>query len=138
MELSAGQRQVVDHDQGPVLVRGRAGTGKTTALVHRYLRLAREMQASRILVVCRSREAVSEFREAVLPHLAGGFDALPIATFGGVAFDVLARHGDQPRRVSRGEQRAIVRDLLLAEGRAEWPALHDYIHRPAFFDEVLA
>ena len=119
-------------------VAGGRGTGKTTALVARYLHLAREVQPSRILVVCRSGQAVLHFRESVLPDLAGGFDALPIATFGGVAFDTLARRSDAPRRISGAEQRAIVRDLLAGEGRTEWPELHHLVHRAAFVDEVVA
>ena len=137
MELSAEQRQVVEHGNGPLRVRGRAGTGKTTALVARYLRLAAEVAPSRILFVCRSREAVVAVRDAVLPELAGGFDALPIATFAGVAFDVLARGSASPRRISWAEQRALVRDLLAAEDPADWPTLGHLLDRPAFVDEVL-
>ena len=112
VELSAAQRQVVDHAEGPLRVRGRAGTGKTTALVARYLRLASEVAPSGILFLCRSRESVAAIRDAVLPQLAGGFDALPIATFHAVAVDVLARGGDWPRRLSVAEQRMLVRELL--------------------------
>lgn len=137
MELSAEQRLVVEHGTGPLRVRGRAGTGKTTALVARYLRLAREVPPSRILFVGRSREAVAGVRDAVLPELAGGFDALPIATFGGVAFDVLARGGAWPRRISWSEQRALVRDLLAQEEPGNWPTLGHLLRRPAFVDEVV-
>jgi len=137
VELSAEQRQVVEHGNGPLRVRGRAGTGKTTALVARYLRLAEQVAPSRILFVCRSREAVAAVRDAVLPELAGGFDALPIATFAGVAFDALARGSEWPRRVSPSEQRALVRDLLAAEDPAQWPTLSHLLRRPAFVDEVL-
>src|SRR5204863_3931849 len=137
VELSAEQRQVVEHGNGPLRVRGRAGTGKTTALVARYLRLAQEVAPSRILFVCRSREAVAGVRDAVLPELAGAFDALPIASFAGVAFDVLARAGDSPRRISFAEQRALVRDLLASDDPDNWPTLGHLLHRPAFVDEVL-
>jgi superfamily I DNA/RNA helicase/RecB family exonuclease len=137
VELSAEQRQVVEHGKGPLRVRGRAGTGKTTALVARYVRLAQQVAPSRILVVCRSREAVGQVRDAVLPALAGGFDALPIATFAGVAFDVLARDGEWPRRISPAEQRALVRELLANDDPAHWPTLHHLLPRPAFVEEVL-
>src|SRR5436305_567910 len=113
------------------------GTGKTTALVARYLRLAHEVAPSRILFVCRSREAVVAVRDAVLPELAGAFDALPIATVPGVAFDVLARTGESPRRISFAEQRALVRDLLASDDPDNWPTLGHLLHRPAFVDEVL-
>jgi superfamily I DNA/RNA helicase/RecB family exonuclease len=137
VELSVEQREVVEHGKGALRVRGRAGTGKTTALVGRYLRLAREVPPSRILLICRSREAVVSVREAVLPELAGGFDALPIATFPGVAFDVLARQRASPRRLSPAEERALVRELLAGDEPAHWPTLGHLLDRPAFVDEVL-
>ena len=137
MELSAEQRHVVEHGTGSLRVRGAAGTGKTTALAARYLRLAREVPPSRILLVCRSREAVAAVRDAVLPELAGAFDALPIATFGAVAFDALARTSASPRRISFPEQRTLVRDLLASDDPSHWPTLQHLLHRPAFVDEVL-
>ena len=137
MELSAEQRQVVDHGVGPLRVRGRAGTGKTTALVARYLRLAAQVPPSRLLFVCRSRAAVAAVRDAMLPELAGGFDALPITTFTGVAFDALARADTAPRRISLAEQRALVRDLLADDDPSDWPTLAHLLRRPAFVDEVI-
>ena len=137
MELTAEQRHVVEHGTGPLRISGRAGTGKTTALVARYLRLAKETAPSRILFLCRSREAVNHVREAVLPELAGGFDGLPIATFGAMAFDVLARTGDWPRRISSAAQRALVRDLLASDDPDDWPSLRHLLGRAAFADEVL-
>ena len=116
--MSAEQRQVVEHGAGPLRVRGRAGTGKTTALVARYLELAGAVPPSHILFVCRSREAVGAVRDVVLPQLAGGFDALPIATFDTVAFDVLARGGAWPRRMSVAERRTLVRDGLFGVSAA--------------------
>ncbi|MBV8296875.1 MAG: ATP-dependent helicase, partial [Acidimicrobiia bacterium] len=137
MDFSAEQRQVVEHGAGPLRVAGRAGTGKTTALIARYLELTRSVPPSKILFVCRSREGVAGVRDAVVPALAGGFDSLPIATFAGVAFDVLARGSEMPRRISWAEQRAMVRDLLAAEDPADWPTLGHLLGRPAFVDEVL-
>ncbi|MBV8159525.1 MAG: ATP-dependent helicase, partial [Acidimicrobiia bacterium] len=130
------QRQVAEHGTGPLRIRGRAGTGKSTALVARYLRLAGHVAPSRILFLARSREAAAEIRDAVLPQLAGGFDALPITTFAGLAFDILDRAGARPHRISAGEQRALVRDLLADEDPADWPALGHLLRRPAFVDEV--
>ena len=127
----------MEHEAGALRVRGRAGTGKTTALVARYLWLASTTPPSRILFVCRSRAAVAGVRDAVLPELAGGFDALPIATFTGVAFDALARGSESPRRVSFAEQRAIVRELLAGDDAANWPTLGHLLARPMFVDEVV-
>ena len=38
--LTSAQREAVEHAGGPLLVLGGAGTGKTTALVERFARLA--------------------------------------------------------------------------------------------------
>ncbi|MDQ3643273.1 MAG: AAA family ATPase, partial [Actinomycetota bacterium] len=70
--LTAAQQRVVAHGEGLLRVRGGAGTGKTTVLVHRYLRLAADLGAQRILVLARNRAAAQRFRETVLPHLRGG------------------------------------------------------------------
>ena len=138
MELTAAQTQVVEHEGGPLRVLGRSGTGKTTALRHRYVRLARQVGAGRVLVVCRSRAAADRFRDDVLPFLAGGFDALPITTFHGVAFDLLRRNGPEPRLLRTNEQWALVRRLLATDGPREWPTLHGLLGRRAFVDEVAA
>ena len=136
MELTAAQQQVVDHHEGRLCVRGAAGTGKTTALASRYVHLSRSTDASRLLVLCRNRAAAVRFRDAVLPELAGGFDALPITTYHGVAHDLVARARGPVRLLVGAEQRAVVRELLAGEGEAEWPKLHPLLSHTAFVDEV--
>jgi superfamily I DNA/RNA helicase/RecB family exonuclease len=140
--LTEAQRRVVDHDGGPARVQGPAGSGKTTSLRHRFLRLAGRHGAGRVWVVARNRLAAGRFLEAVLPGLAGGFDALPVITFPGLAFAVLRRHGWERRLLGPGQQWAVVRDMLTAEARAGpaslWPTLGPWLGRPAFVDEVAA
>ena len=138
VELTAEQQQVVNHGDGMLRVAGRAGSGKTTALVQRYLRLARETPPSRVLVLCRRAEAATRFRDTVLPALAGGFDALPITSFRGLAFDVVGRGGEQVRVLSPAEQRRLVGDLLAGDSADDWPALQNWLGRAAFVDEVTA
>src|SRR5256885_12138096 len=104
MELTADQRRIVDHGAGPARLVGPAGSGKTTALVARWLRLAEGIDPARLLVLCRDRAAADRFREAVLADLTGGFDALPITTFHGLAYDVATRHGSPLRLVTGPEQ----------------------------------
>ena len=137
MELTAAQRTIVDHDGGPLRIFGAAGSGKTTALVARYLRLVEDGHPpSSVLVVCRDRAAATRFRDAVLPRLAGGFDALPFTTWFGVAFDLVTRARGPVRLVSTGEQRGIVRRLLAEESPADWPEFGHYLRREAFAGEV--
>ncbi len=92
MDLTGEQRRIVDHGRGRLRVVGGAGSGKTTALVARYRRLVDDgARPSSVLVLCRTRAAADRFRDAVLPHLAGGFDALPVTTFFGLAYDLVSR-----------------------------------------------
>jgi RecB family exonuclease len=137
VELTPAQRRIVEHDGGPLRVAGGAGCGKTTALVARYRRLVGEgNRASSILVVCHDRAAANRFRDAVLPGLAGGFDALPITTWFGVAFDLVTRVRGPVRLLTTGEQRTLVGRLLAGESPADWPEFGGYLGREAFAGEV--
>ena len=138
MELTAAQQRVVDHDGGVLRVVGPAGTGKTTALVHRYLRLAGEVGASRVLVLARHRAAALRFRQAVLPHLDQRLESLSVITVWGFAFDLLRRRGRRPRLLTAAQQWALVRELLAAEAADArlWPTLHPLVGRRAFADQV--
>ena len=138
LALTAEQQQVVEWDGGPLRVLAPAGSGKTTALVHRHLRLAARSQAGRVLVLTANRGAAARFLRAVLPHLRGGFDALPITTPWGLAFDVVSRHEGPVQLLSGAEQRALVRELLEAEAgdRRLWPGLHPLVGKRAFAEEV--
>ncbi|HVF15169.1 MAG TPA: UvrD-helicase domain-containing protein, partial [Acidimicrobiales bacterium] len=149
MELTAGQRRVVVHAGGRLRVVGGAGSGKTTALLVRYRRLVSPgsngvasgepgaaVRASSVLVLCRTRGAAGRFRDAVLPHLAGGFDALPITTFFGLAYDLVSRHSDPVSLLTGAEQRHLVGRLLATENPADWPTLGHLLGRPALVGEV--
>ncbi len=136
MELTEGQRRVVDHDHGVMQVVAAAGTGKTTALTARYRRLVREHRPSSVVVLCRSRGAALRFRDEVLPGLAGGFDSLPITTFAGLAFDVVARSDGPVRLVTGPEQRRTVARLLAEEDASAWPTLGHLLGRRALVAEV--
>ena len=137
MELTAAQRRIVEHDGGPLRVAGGPGCGKTTALVERYLRLVSAgSRPSSVLVVCHDRAAAARFRHAVLPSLSGGFDALPVTTWFGVAFDLVTRARGPVRLLSTSEQQSLVRRLLAAESPADWPEYGHYLGRAVFADEV--
>ena len=137
MELTAGQRRVVDHAGGRLRVVGGPGSGKTTALLARYRRLVGDgARPSAVLVVCRTRAAAGRFRDAVLPDLAGGFDSLPITTFFGLAYDLVSRHSGPLTLLTGAEQRRVVARLLAAEDPADWPTLGHLLRRPALVGEV--
>ncbi len=138
MDLTGQQRRIVDHAGGRLRVVGGAGSGKTTALVARYRRLVGESEAraSSVLVLCRTRAAADRFRDAVLPSLAGGFDALPITTFFGLAYDLVSRHVGPVTLLTGAEQRHAVARLLAAEDPSDWPTMGHHLRRAAFAGEV--
>ena len=127
---------MVDHHQSILQVVGAAGTGKTTALTARYLRLARERRPSSVVVLCRSRGAALRFRDAVLPGLAGGFDSLPITTFAGLAYDLVTRRHGPVRLLTSAEQRRTVARLLADDDRSAWPTLGHLLGRRALVADV--
>ena len=72
--LTDEQQAIVNHNSGPALVFAVAGSGKSTALVHRIERLVREGIASprHILATSFSRASISDLRDALArwPHCA--------------------------------------------------------------------
>ena len=137
LELTAEQRRVVDHDGGRLRVLGGAGSGKTTALLARYRRLVTAgARPSSVLVLCRTRAAAGRFRDSVLPHLAGGFDSLPITTFFGLAYDLVSRYSAPVTLLTGADQRHFVARLLTADDPADWPVLGHLLGRPALAGEV--
>ncbi|HJV08609.1 MAG TPA: UvrD-helicase domain-containing protein, partial [Acidimicrobiales bacterium] len=139
MELTAAQGRIMEHDGGPLRVAGGPGCGKTTALRARYLGLvARGHRASSVLVVSHDRAAAIRFRDGVLPVLSGGFDALPITTWFGVAFDLVTRARGPVRLLTTSEQRDLVGRLLAGESPADWPEFGRFLGREAFAGEVAA
>lgn len=138
MRLTPEQHAAVVYDGPRLAVVGAAGTGKTTVLLERYRRLAQAGPASRLLVLTRNRAAAARFLAAVLPDLKGGFDALPVTTVWGVAYDLVVRAGrGEVELLGGAEQRALVRRLLAAEDPERWPRYGRLLRRPAFAHEVV-
>lgn len=133
--LTAEQRAVIGDPARRIRLLGSAGTGKSTVLLRRFAALAERYGPDRVLLLCRNRPAAAAARDTLA--LEGGFDALPVTTVHGVAFDLLARRGDSPPRLLMGgRQRALVRRLLAAEHPAAWPVLGEWLARPALANGV--
>src|SRR5688572_4297025 len=71
-QLDDTQRAAVEHGGGPLLVLGGPGTGKTTVLVERFVRLATcEVPPHRVLLVARDRETSQRLRDTLPWRLSG-------------------------------------------------------------------
>ncbi|MHC0430124.1 ATP-dependent helicase [Streptomyces sp. O3] len=151
--LDAGQRAVVDHADGPLLVLAGPGTGKTTTLVEAVAaRIAKGTDPERVLVLTFSRKAAVELRDRMAVRI-GAASAPQATTFHSFCYALVRAHQDadlfvEPLRLLSGpEQDVVVRELLagqleLAEdghARVRWPdELRACLTTRGFADEVRA
>ena len=130
--LDAAQRQVVDHDGGPLLVLAGPGTGKTTAIVETVVdRIARRnLDPTRALVLTFSRKAAAELRERITLRLDRTTTEPLALTFHSYAYALVRRESalageDEPPILLTGpEQLGEVRRMLrgeAADGATHWP-----------------
>jgi superfamily I DNA/RNA helicase len=142
-EPDARQREVLDHDSGPLLVRGGFGTGKTTILRERFLRLLSEgADPDRVALVVGSRRARDEARRLLLGRLPGSLAGLRVSTVHGLAYQIVSsryhelRYDSPPTILAAGDQFAKVRELLAGEEADRWPAFGRMLRLEGFADEV--
>lgn len=134
--LDARQQAVVAHTDGPLLVIGGPGTGKTTTLVEAVAaRVAEGTDPSQVLVLTFGRKASAALRDriearigATAAGLGGATMSEPVVrTFPAYAFGLLrlaaAQRGEPaPRLLTGAEQDAVIRELLSAPGAEQrWP-----------------
>jgi superfamily I DNA/RNA helicase/RecB family exonuclease len=141
--LDAAQRRVVDHADGPLLVTGGPGTGKTTVLLERFVHLVeRGADPERVALVVLTRRAARAARAFLLDRLDRSLPGLRVLTTHGLAFDVVNRgfaalgYEAAPRLLTATEQHDRVRELLLGEDPAEWPAYGSMLRLDGFADQV--
>jgi superfamily I DNA/RNA helicase/RecB family exonuclease len=131
LSLDEGQRRVVGHSGGPLLVLAGPGTGKTTAIVEAVAdRVTRRgADPGRVLVLTFSRKAAGELRERISARL-GRTTREPLAlTFHSYAYALVRREfvlaGDEPPRLLSGPEHLLeIRRLLRGEaedGASRWP-----------------
>ncbi|MEU3750794.1 MULTISPECIES: ATP-dependent helicase [Streptomyces] len=152
-QLDAAQREVVDHEGGPLLVLAGPGTGKTTTLVESVAaRMERGADPERLLVLTFSRKAAVELRDRMATRL-GGRRPPQATTFHSYCYALIRAHQDaelfaEPLRLLSGpEQDLAVRELLAGHidlekaglGSIRWPdELRACLTTRGFADEVRA
>lgn len=122
------QQRVIAHNRGPLLVRGAAGTGKTTTLVEAVAqRVADGVDPQRILVLTFGRRGAQLLRESIEACVTRtNVSSEPLVrTFPAYAFGLLRRAatmlGEAPPRLLSGpEQDLVIRELLPGH-QAKWP-----------------
>ncbi|MET9930508.1 MULTISPECIES: ATP-dependent DNA helicase [unclassified Streptomyces] len=151
--LDAVQREVVEHDGGPLLVLAGPGTGKTTTLVEAVAaRVEKGADPERLLVLTFSRKAAVELRDRMAARL-GGRRPPQATTFHSYCYALIRAHQDaglfaEPLRLLSGpEQDLAVRELLAGQidleksglGGIRWPdELRACLTTRGFADEVRA
>lgn len=116
------QREVIAHTDGPLLVLGGPGTGKTRTLIEAVAaRVAEGADPERILVLTFSRRQATALRHRIEARIAGAGHRVVreplVRTFSGYAFGLLrraaaARGEPAPRLLTSAEQDLIIRELL--------------------------
>ncbi|MCY1140680.1 PD-(D/E)XK nuclease family protein [Actinoplanes sp. Pm04-4] len=132
------QRYAAAHVDGPLLVVGGPGTGKTTTLVESVAaRIADGTDPERILVLTFGRRGATALRDRIEARIAADLGRIVheplVRTFHAYAFGLLRRaaadRGEpSPRLLTGPEQDLIIRELLEASGDVDepdpigWPA----------------
>jgi superfamily I DNA/RNA helicase len=151
--LDATQARVVAHAEGPLLVLGGPGTGKTTTLVEAVAaRVSAGVEPDRILVLTFGRRASAALRDRIEARLGGSAPgggagrstiAEPVVrTFPAYAFGLLRRAAADagqpaPRLLTGSEQDALIRELLSHAEPGAWPeSLRHAVRTRAFAGEL--
>src|SRR5919106_1170960 len=149
--LDAHQRRAVEHGAGPMCMLGGPGTGKTTVLEERFVRLALQEGSSpdRILFLVPNRAQKIALQDRITRRLLfdEGLEALgavPVYTWHGLANHLVSRHYDlldyaePPVLLTSPEQWGDVRDELANENEANWAKQYrPLLRNRGFVDEVV-
>ena len=95
LALAQEQERAVAHGEGPLLVLGGAGTGKTEVLSRRLARLAAEgIGPEQVLVIASTRATATRLRKRAEVLLEGPYEELWIGTWETVGERLLREHSD--------------------------------------------
>ena len=142
-EPDPDQRRVLEHERGPLLVLGAAGTGKTVVLGERFARLVEGgADPERVALVTRSKRDRAQARATLLDRLAAPLPSVRVFTIHALAYHVLGQryavlgYTEPPRVLSAADHFARVRALLREEDPARWGDLGALLPLRGLADEV--
>ncbi len=93
LALADSQERVIRHEEGPLLVRGEAGTGKTEVLARRLVRLSAEQGGpERVLVFTATRATARRLRSRVESLLERPYEELWIDAWERIGERLLREH----------------------------------------------
>ncbi len=93
LALAEAQQRAVQHGEGPLLLQGAAGTGKTEALARRFARLVEDGAAPEgILVLASHRPTARRLQKRVETLLPGSHEELWIGTWDELGERLLREH----------------------------------------------
>ena len=95
MDLTAQQREAIEHEKGPLLIIAGAGTGKTLVITHRiaHLILTQTARPEEILALTFTEKAAHEMEERLDTLVPMGSFGYHISTFHSFGERVLREHG---------------------------------------------
>lgn len=127
IRMTSSQRQLVDFSSGICRTDAVAGSGKTTVITLRTLRLLEDgVDPNRILMITFTDKAANEMRERLAAYQKGktlsgvnfGVDKVTIETFNSWGNNILTQHFDklgftkQPQLIDDVQKKDIILDLL--------------------------
>lgn len=139
IQLTPKQKECVDYTpEQHLLVRGIAGSGKTTVLIER----ARRLQSLRTLGRSKSSVLVLTYNRALATYMGRlcektGTDSIPVKTFHGMAGGILHVLGVSPQEVLSGRRREMLIEQAVLETRQTRPGHRLFAQPIDFWDEEI-
>ncbi len=118
INLNNEQKKAVLHKDGPCLVLGTPGSGKTTVIVNRIKNLIEKynVNPAEILVITFTRAAALSMQERFLKMMGGNNCRVRFGTFHSFFFWIIktAYHMDSSAVISEDEKRNIIRKIIMS------------------------
>jgi DNA helicase-2/ATP-dependent DNA helicase PcrA len=128
MNLSAKQKAIVEHIDGPLLVRAGPGSGKTRVLTERVKHLLSVHRRGKVLALTFSNMAAEEMRSRLEAdsEIGEGIDRVTIGTIHSFCLDIIQSRGyliglnmDMSLFENENDRISILRDVLTSDYRFE-------------------